>query len=315
MKKTTSTKESKENVAELHSSTREPEKFKSKVKFSDDFKPTRKLIKEIEGTVVQKTTEYEVFDSTDYSRKIYTGHVSTLANNIGKHEQLIPIIVKKVTKTENYPYKYRILEGHHRWHAAQKHNSPLYFMVYEFIDDEAEKEFYTAVNVNSKKLTDRDFLKMGVMLGIPSYITIQDIMVQEDFSFNDLAALHPDLVANDKFKNMLFTITPKEIKRIHYKIQEYKDILLSNEYINSISLYGVKPRNALKAGMLRIIKHPQYDHKRMLTKMNTGKNCKIVDMMTGKSFSSAVHYVEQLEKVYNKNEKGDNILHFSRIIH
>jgi ParB-like nuclease domain len=162
------------------------------------FKPTRKLVKKIAGTVIQETTDYGMFDSTYYSRTIRNTHVTKLSTSFKRNEQLIPIVVVKV-KDGNSVFKYRILEGHHRWYAAQKNNTPLIFMVYEFVDDAAEEEFYTTVNSNVKRMSDIDYLKMGIDLKKPSYEIIQKIMTDEDFSFLDMTKLL-NLKGNEKFR-------------------------------------------------------------------------------------------------------------------
>lgn len=291
----------------------ENKEFKSNLKFKASvFKPIRRLIKEIEGAVIQKTTDYDMFDGTFYSRTVKSTHTRKLAKSMANYGQLIPIIVIKAKKDS--PFKYRILEGHHRWHAAQMYNVPLYFVVYEFVDDNAEKEFYSTVNVLSKKLSDVDYLKMGVELGKPSYILIQKIMDEEGFSFLDLTKLL-SLKGNMHFKNCTYNLSTIEKERLHTKIKQYKEIVTSTEYVASLSNFDTRSKKMLRAAIVRVIKYPQYDHQRMLKKLNAyGTDNKILSVKTGKVYSTVIHYIDQLEKIYNKGEKGDNVLLISRMV-
>jgi hypothetical protein len=282
MKKTTSTKEktTKEFAGEI------------------SFKATRKLVKS--RSAVMETTDYDMFDSTIYSRVIYPNHVSKIAKDIGIHEQLMPIIVVKI-KDGNSILKYRILEGHHRWHAAQKVGAPLIYMVYEFVDAPAEMEFYVSVNAVSKRLTDADYLRMGVMLGIPSYVKIEKIRKDNDFTFLDMSTLHGNLKGNEKFKNGTFVLEPEEEKRILTKIKQLKEITKCHPHVYDIYNYDKQAKKALKASILRIVREPLYNHKKMLQKINLYHTK--INRMSGKDTSNAVDFTIQLSSIYNKGEK------------
>ena len=306
-----------ENIIGLHSSKKEPQKFKSKIQVvENDVKqkvekiiyPLTPLIKSM--SEVKSTTNYEMFDLTDYSRDRKEKHLISLKESMGKYGQLIVAVVVRV-RDKKSKYKYRVLEGHHRWYEVQELCIPFLYIVYEFEDEEKEQIFYDEVNTRLKALSDIDFQKKGVVLKNPNNRRADRLMRKYSLKQFEFSTIHGNM-RGANFRRSDWKFTKDYEKEVVERITQMEELLTCHPHIIELCKCnkGASGKK-LKTGIIRIIRDSKYDHQRMIRKINENANHMLLTPKVLNRTTNATMFVLQLEEIYNKGETPKNQYKFS----
>ena len=251
---------------------------------------------------IKKTKDYDKFVFIDFNRDIDKGLQSNLNKSfdvVSPRLDLFPIIVKPLMKQyadAAYPDgKHEIWNGQHRFTVAKQKDAYIHYIIDE--EDTLQPEHLAHLQVGKMWNLDNYLKKYCVLANKFGSGIYDDYKIYDGFkrrsgwSHNNVIAL---LVGNTKGAVAAF-------KEGHFKIE--RSIAEANDIIDMISDFGsyfahYKSRSFV-TGMIKIItKVEEYDHKRMMTKMEylSEKLVKCPDATT---------YVLLLEKLYNFKSTGD----------
>jgi len=253
---------------------------------------------------ILKTKDYDLFTFVDFNREINR----SLVNNLSKSAEVLkprldlyPLIVKPLDKKyadASYPNgKHEIWDGQHKFIMARQKDAFIYYQI--DIDDSLKPEHLAYLQTSGGWKLDDYLHKFCVLANKTGKTTYQDYKIYDGFkrrsgwSHNNVIAL---LVGNTKGAVASF-------KEGHFKIE--RSISEANDVIDKISDFGsyfthYKTRSFVTAMIKIITKVDEYDHKRMMTKMDylSEKLVKCPDATT---------YVMLLEKLYNFKATGNYV--------
>ena len=253
---------------------------------------------------ILKTKDYDLFTFVDFNREINR----SLVNNLSKSAEVLkprldlyPLIVKPLDKKyadASYPNgKHEIWDGQHKFIMARQKDAFIYYQI--DVDDSLKPEHLAYMQTSGGWKLDDYLHKFCVLANKIGKKTYEDYKIYDGFkrrsgwSHNNVIAL---LVGNTKGAVASF-------KEGHFKIE--RSITEANDIIDKIGDFGsyfkyYKSRSFVTA-MIRILtKVDEYDHKRMMTKLEylSERLVKCPDATT---------YVLLLEKLYNFKASGNYV--------
>ena len=253
---------------------------------------------------ILKTKDYDLFTFVDFNREINR----SLVNNLSKSAEVLkprldlyPLIVKPLDKKyadASYPNgKHEIWDGQHKFIMARQKDAFIYYQI--DVDDSLKPEHLAYMQTSGGWKLDDYLHKFCVLANKIGKKTYEDYKIYDGFkrrsgwSHNNVIAL---LVGNTKGAVASF-------KEGHFKIE--RSITEANDIIDKIGDFGsyfkyYKSRSFVTA-MIRILtKVDEYDHKRMMTKLEylSERLVKCPDATT---------YVLLLEKLYNFKATGNYV--------
>lgn len=234
-------------------------------------------------TQVYKTDEYEKFKFMEGNRNIDLKHLVKLTESFRTKQLPIPIIVNK---------NYEILEGQHRYLVCKTEELPLYYMIIE----DSNIEDAILINTTSKKWTMNDYLDHYCALGKQDYIKLKEFM--DITGLNCATARMFAEVFTGKVSKNNNRFSTGNFEMINFeeafrKFEIYKDYNMCPAFNMQIFIMAV----------LRIINNEKYDHKRMMSKLNT-----FYYKVTKRATKN--EYIQLLTEIYNYNVNRDNKVYF-----
>jgi len=253
---------------------------------------------------IKKTKDYDKFVFVDFNRSINRSLQSNLSKSVEVLEarlDLFPLVVKPLDKKyadASYPDgKHEIWDGQHRFIVAKQKDAFIHYMIDE--DDSLKPEHLAYIQTSGGWKLDDHLNKYCVLANKLGNGMYQDYKIYDGFkrrsgwSHNNVIAL---LVGNTKGAVASF-------KEGHFSIE--RSISEANDVIDKISDFGsyfthYKSRSFVTAMIKIITKVDEYDHKRMISKMEylSEKLVKCPDATT---------YVMLLEKLYNFKATGNYV--------
>jgi hypothetical protein len=154
---------------------------------------------------IQKETNYELFVSPNWQRKISKKHVEKLAASMKDEDESIgmstAIIVKKLNNGT-----YLILDGQHRFLARKSINLPIFFMVAEDGTWSAEK--VAKINAQSMSWKMEDYARSYKARNKDSYTWLVDLVDKYQLTFQVYQIINgQDHVSYSDFKNGKFEVS------------------------------------------------------------------------------------------------------------
>lgn len=169
-----------------------------------------------------------------------------------------------------------IRDGQHRFLVAKKLGMEVPFMVVDNFDDDD----MFGINNASKRWTYKDFLHYHMMRGDKNAKMLYEIVKEYKLSIRTLCDLCHCNMKNVMNSQAVFRDFDKE--ELIYKIN------LINEIVDYIKIKTER----IKSSLVTIIEHPQYDHKRFMTKLS-------YQLDRVHSCTSVGSYIEMFQDIYN----------------
>ena len=235
----------------------------------------------LEMHVVYGTTEYSKFNLIKGNRGITDAHVNAIVNNIVNDMDLLrynPILVNK---------NMGVLDGQHRLLAAQKAGVHVWYNVAP--DD---INLVTIANLNNgNKWNPKNFVSLYAVSNKKAYALFKKFY--DDYKFSASTAL------------LLFG--RQTMKSLREGTLHADDILMAEELAGALmdvrEYVKFAKFNRFADAFMRIYTHPEYDHRRMLTKLIQRKDA-IIRMATVED------HMRMLEEIYNHKLPSDKKVRF-----
>ena len=230
--------------------------------------------------MAEKTTNYKMFRYYNSNRDVNQGHLKKIAKSIAIHPELLPTRPILVDK------KFNIIDGQHRFEACKQLKLPVYYEVFE----EGKDENAITLNIDSRPWTLDDYAKFYATKGNKHYKKFLEAM--ENYPKLGASVIHSFMSAtvmggnaSKRFKNGGFVSIEKE---------EYEPLLDAFDEIIDLLDSGMSKRRAALDAWRKVLKAPNYDHKRMLAKLNDAP----IDTMYNPS-GSTKDILRDIEDIYN----------------
>lgn len=227
------------------------------------------------------TKDYDNFRFYSKNREIDFRHCDKkIQESLLLHGWLktFPMIVDKDLK---------IRDGQHRFIVARKLGLEIPVVIVEHFDDED----MFGINNASKRWTYKDFLHYHMMKGNKNAKILYELAQEYKLSVRTLSALaHFD---------MKIVMNSQAIFRDIDKEELVQKIKLINEIVDFIKIKTER----IKSSLITIIEHPQYDHKRFMTKLS-------YQLDRVHSCTTVGSYIEMFQDIYNW--KSNNKVLFNR---
>ena len=230
---------------------------------------------------VYGTTDYEMFSFIKGNRGINESQVNAIVNNIVNDTDLLrykPIMVNR---------NMGVLDGQHRLLAAQKAGVTIWWNVAP--DD---INLLTIANLNNgNKWSPKNFVSLYAASNKKAYILFRKFY--SDYKLSTSTAL------------LLFG--RQTMRSLREGTLHANDLLMYEEFAEALTdvrkyVYFAK-FNRFADAFTRIYTHPEYDHKRMLTKLKQRKDA-IIRMATVED------HMRMLEEIYNHKLSSDKKVRF-----
>ena len=231
---------------------------------------------------VQTTKNYEAFSILKGNRVPNELHIKRLKASFEKHYLMSPILVNE---------KMQIIDGQHRFLAAKELKYPVNFLV---VKGYGLKEVQI-LNTNSSNWKRMDYLKAYCDLRVDAYIKMREFMKDfPDFGIQVIEQLLTNTV--DTSSNKRDGSTRNRLKVFEEGKLTIPNLTLSYENAQKIMMF--KPyydgynRTIFVAAMIGLLKHPNYNHTEMLSKL-------ALQPSTLTHCANITQYKTLLENIYN----------------
>jgi len=254
---------------------------------------TTKLNKDASPTTFTETeknwsTEYSKFKLLKFNRTISRKKVDQLKELIDKYGFLVPIIVDESGN---------VIDGQHRLIAAKELKTSFSFVVLS-VDTSVLPYLIAELNSSFDRWKQNNYLEMWASLGKSDYARLSQLMLQRGLHFRELMTL-TQVRADNVFKEGDFVFTKDLENRVNRRIGYFNDIMTFNNYLKQFA-----DNKKFRAAVALVVRHPKYDHEKMLRKLQADHNFPLKGCTT-------VDYVDRLEEIYNKT-LSKNRIKFSR---
>ncbi len=200
---------------------------------------------------------YAMFEFLKFNRKVSPEHVRELVESINSFGVLsYPVVVK--TDCLDGSERYYIADGQHRFTAMKELGLPIYFTLHNISSKEQLVRLIAKVNNTSKKWSLSQYLKAWVSLKIDSYLALKKQYIQSGLQLSVLLEAYSGRdrrTATVLYMDGKFNIPDKEKADLHIQyLVDFKKFSKRSRMFNST--------------LLKLFKHPKYDHTKMLQKMD-----------------------------------------------
>jgi len=242
---------------------------------------------------ISKTENYELFVVLGKNRKIKESHVENLASAIKKNNflNLYPIIVMNITvEGEN---KLAILDGQHRYQAAKK----LKYQIHYLISESMTMKNVPKVNSVNEKWFLSDYLNYYAEEGKLPYIQFQQFIDKYGFKVSESIKMTSRTFGSTN-SYAAFREGEFILKDLEFAENVAENLIDFRKYIDFYK------HNHFVRALIIITRREDYDHKRMLEKLDfcSTKLHRCPDTLS---------YLRNLEELYNFKSQRNNLVYFS----
>ena len=185
-----------------------------------------------------------------------------------------------------------IFEGQHRYIACREMGLPIYYIIVEGLT----LEDAISINTVSKKWSAEDYFQHHLALGKPEYIRLKKFMDETGLSLHNARTFLDNISAKGTKQQSTFY-------NGDFVIEDYDR---SMEMFKKHMDYSACPafnKAACKLAILKIMNHPQYDHERMVLKLE-----QLAYKITNRV--STTDYLVAFSDIYNYNASKDKKVYF-----
>lgn len=222
---------------------------------------------------IQTSKDYKAFRRIKGNREIKKAHVNKLRTAIEGDPQVIeynPILVNE---------KMEIIDGQHRFEAIKQLNLPVHYQTVQGLT----LENVQALNSNTKSWTPNDYAYAYAELGNKHYRAYLEH--RKAYGFNH------DVTMN--YCSVGYPITGESFKHGKFRCANWEYVVKLSEQLIDIGKFV--PHWNLRStalAFLHVAQHPEYDHKRMMQKLEKlGKQME--------RFTQLADSIRAFEHIYN----------------
>lgn len=229
------------------------------------------------------TRNYDIFKFMEGNRNVNITHLKRIKKSLENKQLEIPLIV--TTNME-------IFEGQHRYIACREMGLPIYYIIVEGLT----LEDAISINTVSKKWSAEDYFQHHLALGKPEYIRLKKFMDETGLSLHNARTFLDNISAKGTKQQSTFY-------NGDFVIEDYDR---SMEMFKKHMDYSACPafnKAACKLAILKIMNHPQYDHERMVIKLD-----QLAYKITNRV--STTDYLVAFSDIYNYNASKDKKVYF-----
>lgn len=238
---------------------------------------------------VHETTNYNIFKLVAGNRDVDKNHVKSLAKLMAINGNLtgeFPIVVNESME---------VMDGQHRLTALKQLNWPVYYQVRKTLTLDQVR----AINVGHRNWNWIDYARSYANLGNKNYERFLVLAQKYPLGYGALSQFagfldNRDILGRSQttFRNGGLTFNAEHYKRA--------DDLLS-EWVG-VRAYIPKPTAAVAKAFHRITQNPNYDHKRMLDKMEKFANRIFNEKWVNLTITDAARAFEEVYNFHSKEE-------------
>lgn len=226
---------------------------------------------------VERTKEYGRFTFLDGNRDVSQMHLKRLKESMQEKYLICPIIIND---------KFQIIDGQHRFLAAQDLKLPIFYIVVRSYGLEEVQRF----NSNQKNFSADDFLSGYCDLGNQEYLILREFKNTYGLDVNLCIILLSGTATGDntiRFKNGEFKIKNlKQANEVAAKLMDLKPY------------YSGYKRRSFAVAFTKMAKTKGYDHAQLLLKLKY-QSTKLVDC------TNTEQYLRLLEEIYNFKSRSE----------
>lgn len=236
--------------------------------------------------IIQTTEDYSLFETIVGNRNTSPTKIDRIVQDIKKGINLLPYCPIIVYKNAGL---LAIIDGQHRFAAAKKVESAIYFIVAH------ELSLFEIAMLNSRqdKWTKHDFLKCYIKLGVEDYVTLKWVMDNYHISISlgyDLLMMgktgSSGSAVGDKFTTGKF--------KVHFYEETLQLLALTNKLFDR---YKFSRDRHLITAVQQLMQKGLCDFDQLEEKINSAPMLMVKQV-------SAKEYIYNIERVYNhKNQK------------
>lgn len=222
---------------------------------------------------VYKTNDYGMFKYMNGNRNINKANLKRLIKSMKERYIPVPIIVNE---------KNEIIDGQHRFEAANFLGFDVHFIkIHKLALDEVRR-----LNENMSNWTNANHLHSFCELGHPEYLKFRQFMQETGYNYSACIALLSGSPSRSGEHGRRFKFGT-------FKIKNYTQALEHARMLDDIGkFYPNYKKTHLMTCMMKLLYHPDYDHKRMLQKLAIQKHL----LPAG---GGEIQYKEAIVKIFN----------------
>lgn len=237
----------------------------------------------IEVNKVYVTNDYSLFKHMEGNRNISTLHLARLMKSFEKKQLPIPVIVND---------QFEVFEGQHRMETCRALHLPVYFMMIENL----KLEDAIIVNTVQKKWTAEDYFQHYCTLGKEQYLLLSNFMEITGLTLHNARTFLEINGATGVRQQAKFSAG-------EFIVQDYtRSLELFNQHLDfkNCPAFG---KSSCKLAILKILTHRDYDHSRMMLKLET-LSYRVTQRAT------VTDYLFLFSEIYNYNASKDKKVYF-----
>ena len=210
------------------------------------------------ATAVYKTDDYSIFKTLKGNRVVNQVHVAKLEESFRKNYLMSPILVNE---------KYEIIDGQHRFYAAEKLGLPINFIIME----KYGLEEVQTLNTNTANWKAIDYLNAYCDVGHPNYLKFREFM--ELYPNIPLKAC--EVLLTQYISGKIKKYNGKKVNSLDFKnglleIPDFdKSIALANKLLDIEQYYKGFNRLMFVRAYVGMLTIEEFDHKKFISKLET----------------------------------------------
>lgn len=202
-------------------------------------------------TEVLVTNDYSMFKKLEGNRALHKGNINNLKKSFSKKQIKIPIIVNE---------KFEVIDGQHRLQVMTQLSLPVYYLILPNLN-RSDTEL---INTSGANWTQQDYLKAYCELEIEPYQIFRDFIRKYNVTLNIgkefFYHYHKKQTAIHRFKEGSFKVYDLELST---KLMEQYLSFKGAQCFTAVSFVRA---------LIKLMKHPDYSHERMLRKLKLKKH-------------------------------------------
>ncbi len=227
---------------------------------------------------IHMTKDYSLFKKLDTNRDLNMEHLDRLTESMRRGYLICPIIVND---------KFEIIDGQHRFTAAQNLGLPIYF----FIVNGYGMQEVKVLNTTIQKWTKRNFLESFVKMGVEPYVQMDNFMrTYPDFTISVTEAILIDKTNpynhSAHHDRQAFEDGRLQISNIDRSREIAEKLMMIKSY------YAGFNRRSFVSAMMHVFRTKDYDHNWFIQQLERRPNA-LQDRM------NIDEYRLLIEEVYN----------------
>lgn len=243
--------------------------------------------KQVGNSPIIETTDYDQFTILGGNRDIDKNHVKRMTKLLGEQGNLtgdFPIIVNK---------RMEVMDGQHRLAALKQLKWPVYYQVRENLSLSQVR----AINVGHRNWTWLDFARSYANLGNKNYIRFLQVEAVYHYGYGTLAQF-------SGFKDNRSALGRSGLTfrngGLHFSMEDQERTLANLSKWDDVREYIPRPTGQVAKAFHRILENPNYDHDRMIAKMEKFGKRVFNEAWVNLTMSDAAR---AFEEVYNFHAK------------